>query len=157
MTEKRLVIKLDQYAGNVDEITCVALLGFGEDRYGDKQARELYEEKVLPIISKDPEYDPEYGDFPLDTVSFNTEYGSMSYELDTDANALRIGLDRYCTLEDIHNAISIWKQAYGNDAGEIEINVLFEDKYNSGKDETVTVKVLGFDLIEIKEFRTELM
>ena len=153
MTERRLVIKLDQYAGNVDELVCVALLGYGNGRYGEEEARKVYDEKVVPVMPKD-----EYDDFPLETYSFNTKYGSSAYELDTDINAMRIGIDNYVSMEDImediQSAISIWKKAYANSDGVIEINILFKNEYYSGEDRITTVKVLGFDLIEIKEYRT---
>jgi hypothetical protein len=142
MTEKRLVIKLDQYAGNVDELVCVALIGVGNERYGSIEARKVYEEKVVPHTPQN-----EYDDFPLETCLFNTEYGLSSYELDSDSNNMIIGLDGYCTDKDITDAISIWKKAYGNDKGELVIEVPFVGSVS-------VVKIIGFDLIEIKEIRT---
>lgn len=141
MTNKFLVVKLDQYAGNVDELVSAALTGYGSDRYGEKQAAAVFKEKVVPLL--------ENKRFPLGFRTFNTEYGSMPYEVDFPReNNLRLGIDSNASKESIEKAISIWDKAYGDDEGKLVISV--DNIHN----QTVTIKVLGFDLIEVKEIWT---
>ena len=148
MSDKFLVVKLDQYAGNVDEIVCVALTGWGADRYGADQARKVFDAKVKPL-SENPE--DEYPEFPVEFSNFNTEYGLMPYELDSSStNNLRIGLDSYADEYSIKQMLDIWGTAYGDGQGYLSITV--DNLHNS----SVTVKVLGFDLVEVIEQRTTL-
>lgn len=144
--EKRLVVKLDQYAGNVDELVSVALTGFGNDRYGAKEAKKIYKEKVAPLVNED--------EFPLDFYDFATEYGDSMYELDTNCDNLRLGIDWVSNISDIDEAISIWEKAYMNAEGVIEISIPMSDHKGGFKNKVI--KILGFDLIEIKEERTTL-
>ena len=147
MKDKFLVVKLNQYAGNVDEIVCVALTGFGADRYGDEQAQKVFEAKVRPLL-----VDPEYpGQLPVEFVNFGTRYGLMPYELDSSStNNLRLGVDRYAEIEQIHELLDIWGTAYGDGEGHMEITV------DGLHDRSVTVKILGFDLITVGEIRETL-
>ena len=148
MSDKFLVAKLDQYAGNVDEIVCVALTGWGAERYGEEQARKVFDVKVKPL-SENP--DDEYSELPIEFSNFNTEYGLMPYELDSSStNNLRIGLDSYADEDSIREMLSVWDKAYGNGEGHLSITV------DGLHGKSVTVKVLGFDLVEVVEQRTTL-
>lgn len=149
MTDKFLVLKLDQYAGNVDEIVCTALTGGGFERYGGEQARAVFQEKVKPFL-EDP--DEEYPMLPVEFCHFATEYGHAPYALDGFyTNNLRLGLDTYCSSsEDLRAMFDIWDRAYGDEQGNLEIVV----EGIHGK--SVTVKILGFDLVEVQEVRTTL-
>lgn len=148
MKDKFLVVKLDQYAGNVDEIVCVALTGYGADRYGEEQARKVFDGKVRPLLE---DQDDEYPQLPIDFMQFATEYGSMPYELDSASNNnLRLGIDSYTTKEMLDEMLDIWDKAYGNSEGCLEITV--DDIHRS----SVTVKILGFDLITVAENRETL-
>lgn len=149
MNDKFLVVKLDQYAGNVDEIVCVALTGWGADRYGEEQARKVFDAKVRPLLTDDA--DEEYPELPIEFMQFSTEHGSMPYELDRSSiNNLRLGLDSYATSEMLHEMLDIWGKAYGNGEGYLEITV--DDIHRS----SVTVKILGFDLVTVVENRETL-
>lgn len=149
MTDKFLVLKLDQYAGNVDEIVCVALTGWGFERYGCEQAREVFDKKVKPFL-EDP--DEEYPTLPVEFCHFPTEYGHAPYGLDGfSTNNLRLGLDTYTSSpEHIQAMFDIWDKAYGD--GESNLKIVVDGIH--GRE--VTVKVLGFDLIEVQEVRTTL-
>ena len=142
MNEKYLIVKLDKYAGNVDEIICVALTGCGALRYGFEQAQKVFKEKVCPLL-----VDPEYpGQLPVEFMNFNTKYGSMPYELDSSStNNLRLGIDSHTEIEQIHELLDIWGIAYGDGEGHMEITV--DDLH----DRSVTVKILGFDLVTVRE------
>jgi hypothetical protein len=145
MRDKFLVLKLDQYAGNVDEIVCVALTGYGYERYGADEATLVYNDKVAPILN-------EMGleEAPLEFSLFETEYGLAPYSLDSaSTNYLRLGIDSYMNVEAIREMIEIWNKAYGDSEGNLEITVELKGK-------SVTVKVLGFDFIEVSETRTSL-
>lgn len=147
MNEKYLIVKLDQYAGDVDEIVCVALTGFGNDRYGSVQARKLFDAKVLPLLNT---YDKSQK-FPFGFYEFPTEYGMSSYDLDSEStDNLRLMLDERSTPEKIASMLDIWDKAYRTDEGHLEIVV--EDIH----DKTVTVRILGFDLVEVVETRHKL-
>lgn len=147
MTTKFLVVKLDQYAGNVDEIVCVALTGSGMERYGGKQAQLVFNEKLRPLLDSDDEY----AELPIDFMEFPTDHGTAPYELDgSSTNSLRFGIDDYSDIESINETIALWKLAYGQPDGEVTIEV------PGVHDKPVTVKVLGFELIEVKETRTTL-
>lgn len=146
MSEKFLVVKLDQYAGNVDEIVSVALTGVGADRYGDKQAQKVFDAKMKPLLDKSEDYD-EYN-LPVEFSVFSTEYGYMPYALDNSStNNLRFGIDSYTTDEDVEELLEIWERAYGDD--DLNLVITVEDIH--GK--TVTVKVLGLDVVETIEQR----
>jgi len=148
MNEKFLIVKLDQYAGNVDEITCVALTGSGSDRYGSMQAREVFDAKIRPLLA---EPDDEYVELPIEFMSFNTDYGTMPYSLDwSSTNNLRLGIDEHTTEEDIADMFKVWRAAYGNAEGHLEIVV------PGIHNKTKTVKILGFDLVILIERRVEL-
>jgi hypothetical protein len=148
MKDKFLVVKLDQYAGNVDEIVCVALTGWGSERYGQRQAREVFNAKVLPLLG---DVDEEYPQLPVDFMNFSTEHGSMAYELDSSStNNLRMCIDGYTTEEMLNEMLDIWGTAYGNGEGHMEITV---DNIHK---RSVTVKILGFDLVTVSETRTKL-
>ena len=148
MNDKFLVVKLDQYAGNVDEIVCVALTGWGADRYGEKQAREVFNAKVKPLLAEDDE-DDEYPEMPIEFMQFDTEYGSMPYALDSSSiNNLRLGIDTYTTEEMLQEMLDVWGKAYGDGEGNLTITV--DDIHQ----ESVTVKVIGFDLVTVSESRT---
>ncbi len=150
MSNKFLVIKLDQYAGNVDEIVCVALTGWGADRYGEEQALKVFDAKVRPLLVVDDE-DEDYPELPIEFYNFKTEYGLKPYELDRSSiNNLRLGIDSYATNEMIHEMLDIWKTAYDNGQGCMEITV--DDLHGS----SVTVKILGFDLVTVVENRETL-
>lgn len=149
MNDKFLVVKLDQYAGNVDEIVCVALTGWGADRYGEKQAREVFNAKVKPLLADDDE-DDEYPEMPIEFMQFDTEYGSMPYALDSSStNNLRLGIDTYTTEEMLQEMLDVWGKAYGDGEGHLSITV---DGLLHGS--SVTVKVIGFDLVTMSESRT---
>jgi len=148
--QKFLVVKLDQYAGNVDELVCVALTGFGSERYGAEQARAVFDIKVKPLLT-DP--DEDYPELPVGFMDFNTEYGAMAYELDNlSTNNLRLGLDKYATEESLGKMMDIWEEAYGDGTGclKIVITGLYSDV------RPTIIKVLGFDLITTSEDRTKL-
>lgn len=150
MNDKYLIVKLDQYAGNVDEIVCAALTSFGADRYGEKQANKVFNEKVAPLLKKD---DPEreWAELPVEFMNFNTEYGLMPYELDSSStNNLRLGIDCYTEIEQLNEMFDIWDRAYGNEDGHLVITV--DGIHNC----PVTVKVLGFDLVTVVEQRETL-
>ena len=148
MNDKFLVVKLDQYAGNVDEIVCVALTGWGADRYGEKQAREVFNARVKPLLADDDE-DDEYPEMPIEFMQFDTEYGSMPYALDSlSTNNLRLGIDTYTTEEMLQEMLDVWGKAYGDGEGNLTITV--DDIHQ----ESVTVKVIGFDLVTVSESRT---
>lgn len=148
MNDKFLVVKLDQYAGNVDEIVCVALTGWGADRYGEKQAREVFNAKVKPLLADDDE-DDEYPEMPIEFMQFDTEYGSMPYALDSSStNNLRLGIDTYTTEEMLQEMLDVWGKAYGDGEGHLSITV--DGLHGS----SVTVKVIGFDLVTMSESRT---
>lgn len=145
---KFLVVKLDQYAGNVDEIVCVALTGWGAERYGEHQARKVFDAKVRPLLD---EPDEEYPELPIEFMNFATEYGMHPYQVDFPANNdLRLGIDDGNTEEMICDMIDIWHKAYGNDEGHLIITV---DGIHGA---SATVKVLGFDLIDVVENRVTL-
>lgn len=147
MNDQYLIVKLDQYAGNVDELVCAALTGWGNDRYGSVQAKKLFNEKVLPLL--DPE--DEYADLPVEFCEFATEYGNSAYALDTaSTNNLKLGLYSCTETKELIEMIDIWYKAYGNSDGQLEIRV---DNIH-GK--TVIVKILGFDLVEVVENRFKL-
>lgn len=155
MTNKFLVVKLDQYAGNVDEIVCVALTGWGADRYGHEQARKVFDAKVRPFLAEpeddDDDDDEYYPEMPIEFMKFKTEYGLMPYELDSSSTKnFRLGIDRYTEIEQIHEQLDIWDRAYGNGKGHMEITV---DGLHGGP---TTVKILGFDLITVGEIREKL-
>lgn len=148
MKDKFLVVKLDQYAGNVDEIVCVALTGYGGFGHGRAQARKVFDAKVRPLLE---DQDDEYPQLPIDFMEFSTEYGSKPYELDSSStNNLRMCIDGYSTDAMINEMLAIWEQAYSADDGNLVITV--DDIHRS----SVTVKILGFDLVEISEKRTTL-
>lgn len=148
MKDRFLIVKLDQYAGNVDEIVCAALTGRGADRYGEEQAQKVFKEKVLPLLG---DVDPEWPDFPVEFSDFNTEYGLMPYELDSSStNNLRLCIDCDTDMQELHRMLDIWSKAYDNGEGCMEITV--EDLHNG----SVTVKVLGFDLVTTVEQRETL-
>lgn len=152
MKDKYLIVKLDQYAGNVDEIVCVALTGFGAERYGREQARKVFNEKVLPLLDQsDEDFDPEYPALPVEFLNFNTDYGSMPYALDSSStNNLRMAVDGYTDMDQLNELLDIWQHAYGNDNGTMTIAV--DGLHNR----SVTVKVLGFDLVTVVEQRETL-
>jgi hypothetical protein len=154
MKDKFLVVKLDQYAGNVDEIVCAALTGWGADRYGHEQARKVFDAKVRPLLTKsedDDDEDNEYPEMPIEFMNFDTEYGSMPYALDSSStNNLRLCVDGYTTKEMLHDMLDVWGTAYGNGEGHMEITV---DGIHGG---SVTVKIVGFDLVIVSESRTRL-
>lgn len=140
MDKQFLVIKLDCYAGNVDEAVCVALTGYGANRYGAEQARAIFEEKVLSLVAEDQ--------LPVQFIDFNTEYGSMPYSLDTISTYnLRLGIDEYTEKEDIIKMINLWKQAYGENI------VISLPALHKG---TFVVRILGFDLVKVVEQREPL-
>lgn len=142
---KFLVVKLDQYAGNVDELVCVALTGWGADRYGHEQARAVFDNKVKPLLDGP---DDEYPDLPVEFFEFNTDHGTMPYELDSAySNSLRLCIDSHTTNTMLDEMLDIWERAYGNDDGALTITV---DDIHSRQ---VEVKVLGFDLVEVVENR----
>jgi hypothetical protein len=148
MKDKFLVVKLDQYAGNVDEIVCVALTGSGSERYGEKQARKVFDAKVRPLL-EDP--NEEYPELPIEFMNFSTEYGSMAYELDSSStNNLRMCIDGYTTEEMLNEMLDIWGKAYGDGQGFLSITV------DGLHDRSATVKVIGFDLVEVVENRKTL-
>ena len=145
---KFLIVKLDQYAGNVDEIVSVALTGWGSERYGREQARKVFDAKVRPLL-KNPE--DEYFQLPVEFIEFPTEYGNMLYELDSSStNNLRVGIDHYTDEEMIKEMFAIWGKAYGDDQGSLIITV------DAIHNKSVTVKILGFDLVNVIESRTVL-
>ena len=152
MKDKFLVVKLDQYAGNVDEIVCVALTGWGAERYGQRQAREVFNAKVRPLLAKpEDDDDEEYPEMPIEFMNFSTEHGSMAYELDSSStNNLRMCIDGYTTEEMLNEMRDIWGTAYGNGEGHMEITV---DNIHK---RSVTVKILGFDLVTVVENRETL-
>lgn len=133
--EKRLIVKLDQYAGNVDEIVCTALLGIGEDRYGHAQAYTVYKNSVEPLLTDD--------ELPIDFSSFGTEYGHMLYSLDCLCDNLQIGISCFTTNEEIKEAICLWKQAYPSEEKGVELHIEVPGIH----DQTVVVKVLGFEVL----------
>ena len=144
MANKFLVLKLDRYAGNVDELVCTALTGYGADRYGEKQARKVFDAKVLPLLKSDSEY-PE---LPVEFVNFKTEYGMMPYELDSSyTNNLRLGLDEYTNDAMIEDMLDIWDLAYSDGQGNLVITV------DGIHDKSVTTKIIGYDLVKIGETR----
>jgi hypothetical protein len=148
MKDKFLVVKLDQYAGNVDEIVCVALTGWGAERYGAEQARKVFDAKVRPLLS---DVDEEYPELPIEFMNFDTEYGSSPYALDSSSiNNLRMCIDGYASEEMVHEMLDIWGTAYGNGEGFMEITV---DGIHKG---SVTVKIIGFDLVTVVENRRTL-
>jgi hypothetical protein len=141
---KFLVIKLDQYAGDVDEIVSVALTGYGNDRYGSEQARKTFNAAVRPLLS---EPHKEYCYLPIEFSNFNTEHGSSMYDLDSaSTDSLRLCLDKYTTAEMLEEMFAIWTKAYGNEDGTLSISV--DDDYYPD-----VVKVIGFELITVREFR----
>lgn len=145
MTKKFLIVRLDQYAGNVDEIVCVALTGWGAHRYGESQARKVFDTKVKQLLE---DRDDEYPDLPVEFCQFETEYGLMPYSLDEYyTNNLKLAIDNYTEQEQLQEMIELWKRAYGDENGNISISV-------SGiHDSDVTVNVLGFDLVEYTQTR----
>lgn len=148
MKDKYLIVKLDQYAGNVDEIVCVALTGFGAERYGREQARKVFNEKVLPLLG---DVDPEWPELPVEFMEFNTDFGSMPYALDSSStNNLRMAMYGYTDMDQLNELLDIWKRAYGDDNGTMTITV---DGLHNG---SVTVKILGFDLVTVTENRETL-
>lgn len=148
MEDKFLVVKLDKYAGNVDELVSVALTGFGAERYGGEQARKVFDSKVRPLL-EDP--DDEYPQLPMDFMNFDTEYGSMPYALDSSStDNLRMCIDVYTTEEMLNEMLDIWGTAYGSGEGQMVITV--DDIH----DKSVTVKILGFDLVTSVENRKTL-
>lgn len=149
MKDKFLIVKLDQYAGNVDEIVSVTLTGWGAERYGREQARKVFDAKVKPLLTVDT--DEEYPEFPIEFMNFDTEYGSMPYALDSSStNNLRLCVDRYTTEEMLNEMLDIWGKAYGDGEGHLSITV---DGIHNG---SVTVKVIGFDLVTVSESRNKL-
>jgi hypothetical protein len=141
---KFLVIKLDQYAGNVDEIVSVALTGYGNERYGAKQAMKAFNTHVRPLLSEPHE---EYCDLPIEFSNFNTEHGSSMYNLDSaSTDSLRLCIDEYTTTEMLEEMFAIWTKAYGTEDGTLRISV---DADYSPKE----VKILGFELVTVTEFR----
>lgn len=145
---KFLIVKLDQYAGNVDEIVSVALTGWGAERYGEKQARKVFDAKVRPLL-KNPE--DEYFQLPVEFIEFPTKYGNMLYELDSSStNNLRVCIDHYTDEEMIKEMFDIWDKAYGDGQGSLIITV------DAIHNKSVTVKILGFDLVNVIEPRTVL-
>lgn len=146
MNNKYLIVKLDQYAGNVDEIVCVALTGSGNDRYGSMQAKKLFDAKVRPLLNTDSDYP--YPKLPIGFYEFATEYGMSSYELDSE-DSLRMKIDN-SAYKNIVEMLDIWDKAYRTDEGHLEIVV--EGIHN----ETVTVRILGFELVEVVETRQKL-
>ena len=141
---KFLVIKLDQYAGNVDEIVSVALTGYGNDRYGAKQARKTFNTHIRPLLS---EPEDEYCDLPIEFYNFNTEHGSSMYDLDSaSTDSLRLCIDDYTTHEMLEEMFIIWAKAYGNEDGTMSISVDAEHFPEE-------VKVLGFELVTVTESR----
>lgn len=149
MKDKFLVVKLDRYAGNVDEVVCVALTGCGADRFGALAGRKLFDTKVRPLL-EDP--DDEYPQLPVEFMNFDTEYGSMPYSLDSSStNNLRLCIDGYTTNEMLKQMLDIWTAAYGTGEGHMEITV--DDILNK----SVTVNILGFDLITVVENRKILL
>jgi len=149
MKDKFLIVKLDQYAGNVDELVSVALTGWGAERYGREQARKVFDAKVKPLLTDDTE--EEYPEFPIEFMNFDTEYGSMPYALDSSStNNLRLCVDGYTTEEMLNEMLDIWSKAYGDEQGFLSITV--DGLHNR----SVTVKVIGFDLVEVVENRKTL-
>ena len=146
MSNKFLVVKLDQYAGNVDELVCVALTGWGADRYGHEQARVVFDNKVKPLLDAP---DDEYPDLPVEFMQFATEYGEMPYQLDdvSSCDNLRLGVDPLTTDDMLDEMLAVWDQAYGDGNGNLVITV--EDEF----DGETTIKILGFELIEVVENR----
>ena len=137
-----LVIRLDQYAGNVDELVCTALTGWGAERYGKEQARKVFDEKLKPLLG-----DEDYA-LPIECCCFETEYGIQPYSLDpSSTNNLRLGIDECATEEMIHETLNLWEQAYGKD-----MTIVVEDVHRS----TITIKILGFDLVVVTEVYTPL-
>lgn len=145
---KFLVIKLDQYAGNVDEIVSTALTGWGNERYGGSQAMKTFNACVRPLLSEPQE---EYCDLPIQFLNFPTEHGYSAYDLDrSSTNSLRMGIDDETTKEELTAMLDIWSRAYGDEAGGLKITV---EGVHKG---SVTVKILGFELVTVKEFRETL-
>lgn len=143
-----MVVKLDQYAGNVDEIVCVALTGNGADRYGANQARNVFDAMVKPLLENP---DDEYPYLPIEFYEFNTEYGSMPYEIEfPSANNIRLAIDDNSNENSIQKMLDIWDKAYGDGNGNLIIEV------GGIHNEFVVVKVIGFDLIEVVEQRKKI-
>lgn len=135
MTNYRLSILLDTYAGDVDEFVTSALTGLSEGRMGVEEGLALYNKHYAPLADDD--------EYPIvDFLSFDTEYGLRLYDLDNkNYNALLLGVDDY-SVPMINEQIALWKQAYGDPI------VLPKTR----KD----VVILGFELVEILEKRTKL-
>lgn len=145
MNKKFLVVKLDQYAGNVDEIVSVALTGCGRMRHGYEEAEVLFNEKMVPLLGGG-----KYPELPVSFMEFGTEYGDSPYELDdSGVNNLRLGIDDYTQMSDLKEMIAVWKQAYGLEDGTLEIKVEFAE------DKASTIKVLGFNFVSYIEKREE--
>lgn len=143
--EKRLIIKLDQYAGNVDEIVCTSLLGVGEDRYGYKQACTVYKNRVEPLLADDW--------FPIDLHSLSTEYGHVLYTLDSDCNNLQIGIGCFTDDEAIKEAICLWRQAYPSKEKGVELHIEVPDIHGQA---VVVIKVLGFQILTYTPHRRDI-
>lgn len=145
---KFLVIKLDQYAGNVDEIVSTALTGWGNERYGGSQAMKTFNAHVRPLLS---EPDEEYCDLPIQFLNFPTEHGSSAYALDpSSTNSLRMSIDGETNKEELNLMLDIWSRAYSDGDGGLKITV---EGIHKG---SVTVKILGFELVTVREFRETL-
>jgi hypothetical protein len=135
--KKYLVLELDQYAGNVDELVSVALTGCGADRYGCEQALITYNNRLAPLV----------GYLPIEFCMFATEYGESFYCLDhSDVNKLRFCIDSEHSIEEIQSLISIWEKAYGN-----SLEIVVENYH----DKTVKIKIIGVELVISTETRIQ--
>lgn len=146
MNEYRLSIKLDRYAGNVDEFVSCALTGSGNERYDDNGGEELFKQKVEPLlVTEDTDYIDEYPELPVPLCNFPTEYGMSAYSLDyrnNNTNSLLIGLAGTYGLKE---TVAIWKKAFPVINNQIHLN---GKKY--------TVKILNFTLVTIRQDRVGL-
>lgn len=130
-----VLLLLDQYAGNVDELVCSALTNRACGRHGEVDGRLMYREKVLPHITEDLQ-DFEWSNEPVD------EYGLMPYALgDDNTNSLKLFFDGY-SADDIDAFIDIWKLAYLED-GVIQL------KYMTLSNKECVVKILRVDVVEV--------
>lgn len=145
--ELKLVVKLDQYAGNVDEVVCQSLINMGMGRHGSEEGERLFKENVEPLCDD--------GYLPAEFSEFLTDYGSSPYSLDDlDCNSLNFGV--FTDEKSITETIDVWKRAYGQGNLPLELTYNVRDYSTPDGTKEHTVKILGFGLIEIKEIRKPL-
>lgn len=126
-----LIVRTDQYTGNIDTFLCGALFGIDDDRYGGAHGVMIYEENISEedrlLLCEAVESRP------------NEDYGLTLYKINDDLrdgyNSLEFGIESYA-VDDIPAMVEMWRRAYG---GEITYRDDITKKDN-------TIKLLGFHL-----------